>query len=127
MWGNRPGWFFSVIIAAVTGWLIWSLSQPEAMTKPSGQFTNLAEPIRLPVAPEEALPDVMTEDRDAGDQYWTAINAYLADPKPYDTFVVQNIKQVPKLNALDSIVNATSAKRAKIFLGKPELLINYKF
>src|SRR3954452_16522623 len=68
----------------------------------------------------------MNEERHAGDQYWTAINAYLADPKPYDSFAVTNIQQVAKLTALDSILNATTAKRAKIFLGKPELLVNYK-
>jgi hypothetical protein len=126
MWGNKPGWFISVVIVGVMGWLIWSLGQPEGLTPPSGQFKNLAEPIHLPVAPDEAVPGVMTEERDAGDQYWTAINAYLANPKPYDAFTVKDIKQVSTLNALDTILNGASAKRATIFLGKPEMLVNFR-
>ena len=49
------------------GWMIWSSATSRRLAKPSGQFKNLAEPIKLPVAPAERCPDVMTEDRDAGD------------------------------------------------------------
>jgi len=124
MWGNKQGWFISVIIAGVMGWLIWSLGRPEGISKPSGEF-NLTQKIELPVAPQDAMPGVMTDDSDAGDLYWQAIEAYRADPKPYDNFSPSNAKQANKLAALDPVLRATSARRASIFIKKPETLINY--
>jgi hypothetical protein len=126
MWGNKQGWFISVIIAGVMGWLIWSLGRPEGISKPSGEFV-LTNAIRLPVSPQEAMPGVMTDPSDAGDLYWQAIEAYRADPKPYDTFAVANARQATKLAALDPVLRATSADKASIFIKKPDTLINYEF
>lgn len=126
MWGNKQGWFISVIIAGVMGWLIFSLGRPEGISKPSGEF-DLTQEIRLPVAPGEAMLGVMTDPSDAGDLYWQAIEAYRADPKPYDTFTVANAPQASKLPALDPVLRATSANKASIFIKKPDTLINYRF
>jgi hypothetical protein len=126
MWGNKQGWFISVIIAGVMGWLIWSLGRPEGISKPSGEF-NLTSAIQLPVSPQDAMPGVMTDPSDAGDLYWQAIEAYRADPKPYDNFTVANARQATKLAALDPVLQATSANKATIFLKKPDALINYQF
>ena len=126
MWGNKQGWFISVIIAGVMGWLIWSLGRPEQISRPSGEF-NLTQEIHLPVSPQDAMPGVMTDPSDAGDLYWQAIEAYRADPKPYDSFTVANAQQANKLAALDPVLRATSANKATIFLKKPDTLINYQF
>src|SRR5690349_11438014 len=117
MWGNKQGWFISVIIAGVMGWLIFSLGRPEGISKPSGEF-DLTQEIRLPVAPGEAMLGVMTDPSDAGDLYWQAIEAYRADPQPYDTFTVANARQASKLPALDPVLRATSANKASIFIKK---------
>jgi hypothetical protein len=124
MWGNKPGWFISVIIAAVFGWLIWSLGRPEGISAPSGEF-NLTKEVRLPVAPEDALPGVMTDDRDAGDIYWQAIHLYLQNPKDYE--VANYYTRRKSLPAVDLLLSATSAKRATIFLKQPDAIVNYKF
>src|SRR5689334_15621610 len=114
MWGNKPGWFISAVILAVMGWMLWSFGRPEGVSPPSGQF-KLAEGIKLPVSPEEALPGVMTEDRDAGELYQQAIRIYQENPRGYDNFEVKHVERIPDLRALAFVVEATTAKRSKIF------------
>jgi hypothetical protein len=126
MWGNKPGWFISAVILAVMGWMLWSFGRPEGVSPPSGKF-NLAEGIKLPVSPEEALPGVMTEDRDAGDLYQQAIRIYQENPRGYDNFEVKHVERIPDLRALAFVTEGTTAKHAKIFAGKPETLVNYRF
>ena len=127
MWGNQQGWIISAVLAVLMGWMIWTFGQVEAMAAPSGQFTNLEEPIQLPIAPADIMPGVMTEDRDAGDTYRQAIKLYREDRKPYDKFEVVRLADAKKLSALELLLQASSAKRAKIFIDKPQTLVNYSF
>src|SRR5688572_19147247 len=84
MLGNKVGWLMSVLIALATGWIIVTFGRAPAIARPSGQFANLTAPIKLPVAPAEALPNVMTEGRDAGQEYRAAIQAYLGNASSCD-------------------------------------------
>jgi len=127
MWGNKPGWFLSAIILAVMVWMLWAFGRPEGISKPSGQFTNLNEPIKLPVSPVETLPGVMTEDRDAEALYLQAIRIYQENPRGYQQFEVKNTDRIPNLRALVFIVEGTSAKREKVFSATPATLVNYHF
>jgi hypothetical protein len=127
MWGNKEGWIISGIIVVLMGWMIWTLGRVEPIAKPSGQFSNLEEPIKLPVAPAEIIPGVMTEDRDAGDLYRQAIELYREKPKTYDKFEVTRIAEAKNLPALELVLQAGTAKRAKIFIDAPQTLVNYNF
>ncbi len=127
MWGNKEGWLVSTIILALMGWMLWTFGRPEGISKPSGQFANLTDPIRLPVLPDEVLPGIMTEDRDAGDAYWQAIQLYLADAKAYKTFDFKNVGKASEIKPVGLILKATGAKRASIFINRPQILVNYKF
>jgi hypothetical protein len=125
MWGNAFGWIVSAVIALGAGTALWTYGRPEAVPPPSGQF-DLKAVVKLPVAPEDGLPGVMTEDRDAGELYRQAITVYREDPKAYDNFELKNAAKANQLQGLELLAQATRANRAKIFTGKPELLINYK-
>jgi hypothetical protein len=127
MYGNRPGWLISVLIAVAMGWMIFNFGRAPAIGKPSGQFKNLAEPIKLPIPPDQALPGVMTQDRDAGEQYRQAIEAYLTDRRTYDKSEPKYYDRRDKLPAIDLLVSAAPAKRATIFSPKPETLVNYRY
>ena len=127
MWGNVQGWLISLVIVAIMGWKMWDLSQVAAMAPPSGQFKNLREPVALPIKPEDALPGVMTEDRDAGDLYWKAIEVYRADPTPYEKFEVTKPERFKELKAVALVLQGTSANNATIFIDRPEVLVNYKY
>lgn len=128
MWGNLPGWILSALIAVVFGGAIVKFGTPESIATPSGQFANLADPIKLPVSPEEAIPGLMVDaDKDAGEMYWQAIRIYEESPRIYDQFDIKHIDRVPDLKALNWIVDGASARKAKIFVGKPETLVNYRY
>ena len=127
MFGNKQGWIISVLIAAAMGWILVKFGQAPAIAKPSGQFVNLTQPIKLPIVPAEALPGVMTEDRDAGEQYRQAIQAYMDDRKTYDKAEPKYYDRRDKLPAIDLLVSAAPAKRATIFSPKPETLVNYRY
>jgi hypothetical protein len=127
MFGNRQGWIMSALIVLAMGWIIVKLGRVPGIAKPSGEFTNLTAPIKLPIGPAEALPNVMTEDRDAGDLYRQAIAAYVKDPKPYDKSEPKYYDRRDKLPAIDLLIKASTAKRASIFLPKPETLVNYRY
>ena len=137
MWGNRQGWVISAIIALVMGYMLWTLSRVGDVSPPSGEFKNLTARIELPVKPEQVVT-VMTDDRDAGDLYWKAIEQYQVNPDLYKNFlaprkrkpgeqpfsIVDNVNAVP---AVQLLVDATTANRATIFMRKPETLINYRY
>jgi hypothetical protein len=125
MFGNKIGWMLSVIIAGLMGWGIFVLGSAPVIAKPSGKFKNIATPINLPMSPSEALPGVMTEDRDAGDDYRQAIQLYLEDPRAYDKG--KQYDRRDKLPAIDLLVSAAKAKKASIFSAKPETLVNYRY
>jgi hypothetical protein len=78
------------------------------------------------MSPAEALPGVMTEDRDAGEQYRQALAQYLDDKKTYGGKGAYYDRR-DKLPAIDLLVAATSAKKANIFASKPETLVNYQY
>src|SRR5687768_9998258 len=119
MWGNKEGWLISLVLAALMGWWMWGLTKVSDIARPSGQFKNLREPIALPVKPEDALPGVMTEDRDAGNLYWKAIELYIADPEPYDKSTPKYVDRLDQLEAVRLLVEAAPAKDATIFARKP--------
>ena len=127
MWGNKEGWIVSVLIVGLMSWWIWDRSKVADIAAPSGQFKNLREPIALPMKPEEALPTVMTAERDAGDLYRKAIAVYLADPEPYDKSTPKYVDRLDQLEAVRLLVEAASAKDATIFAAKPETLVNYDY
>jgi hypothetical protein len=70
---------------------------------------------------------VLTEDRDAGEAYWEAIQLYRRFPADYRKFEPANLAKVSRLPAIKLLVESTSAKRASLFGPRPELLVNYKF
>lgn len=125
MFGNKIGWILSMIIAGLMGWGIFTLGAAPAIAKPSGKFKNLATPIHLPMSPDEALPGLMTEDRDAGDQYRQAIQLYLEDRRAYDKD--KQYDRRDKLPAIKLLVEAASARKASIFSATPETLVNYRY
>jgi hypothetical protein len=124
MFGNKEGWIISAIIVALMGWLLFSIGRLEPMSRPSGQFTNLRDPVKLPVAPDEALPGVMTQDRDAGEQYWQAVELYKKFPAGYK-FNPKEVDNASNLPAVRLLVEARNAKRATLFLDRPKVLVNY--
>jgi hypothetical protein len=99
----------------------------EPIPAPSGQFANLREPVRLPVAPADVVPGVMTDDRDAGEEYWRAIELYKRFPADYRRAELSNTTKISRLPALNLVVDGTSAKRATLFAQRSELLVNYKY
>jgi hypothetical protein len=127
MWGNKEGWLISLVIVSLMGWKMWDLSQVAAIAAPSGQFKNLREPIALPIKPEDAVPGLMTEERDAGDLYWKAIEVYRADPKPYEDFEVTKPETFKELQAVNLVLQGATANHATIFIDRPEVLVNYKY
>lgn len=129
MYGNKEGWMMSVVIVAVMAGLLWKfeLVTVPPIARPSGQFKNLREPIALPVKPEDALPGVMTEDRDAGDLYWQAIKVYRDAPATYDKSEPKYVDRLDELKAVNLLIEATAARNATIFARKPETLVNYKY
>jgi hypothetical protein len=95
------------------------------MSGPSGQFVNLRDPIKLPVSPDEALPDLLTQDRDAGEQYWQAVELYRKFPTGYKTFNPKEVDKAAGLPAVRLVVEARTAKRATLFLDRAKQLVNY--
>jgi hypothetical protein len=126
MFGNKEGWILSAVIVGLMGWMLLKMGRLEPMSEPSGQFSNLREPIKLPVAPADALPGVMTADRDAGDDYWKAVELYRQFPTDYKKFEPKNLAKVTRLPALNVLLDAAPAKKASIFIKRPALLVNYK-
>jgi dTDP-4-amino-4,6-dideoxygalactose transaminase len=60
MFGNKPGWIVSVLIALAMGGLIWKLGTLPPTTPPSGMFdAYLLSPIELPVT-ERLAREVLT-------------------------------------------------------------------
>ena len=127
MFGNKEGWILSAVIAGLLGWMFLKLGRLEPIPAPSGQFANLSAPVQLPVAPADAVPGVMTEDRDAGEQYWQAIELFRKFPTDYRRSELSNTAKVARLPALNLVIEGASAKRANLFAQRPEVLVNYKF
>ena len=127
MFGNKEGWILSAVIVALMGWMFTKIGRLEPIPEPSGQFANLDAPVQLPVAPADVLPGVMTEDRDAGDQYWEAIELFRKFPTDYRRSELSNTAKVARLPAINLVLEGTSAKHASLFVQRPEVLVNYKF
>lgn len=133
MWGNRAGWIISVVIALLLGLLLYQLGTVGKPTPPSGEFANLTKPLALPVKPETVYP-IFKEQRDAGDQYWQAIDEYVARKRDYDNFFTpkqEGFSRVKNASIVEPgmklLLAAAPATEAKIFIRKPELLVNFKY
>ncbi len=145
MWGNRQGWIYSVIIAAMMIWFMWDLAGVPPPPTPSGQFPQLWKPIELPVSPDSIHP--ANDVCDAGDNYRKAIDHYLRDPKLYDRFynplperppsgkaqpapdriqaIDKRLSGLSNLEAIELIVKAASCRDVRLFVRNPEEIVNY--
>jgi hypothetical protein len=133
MWGSKEGWLISAIIAGLMGWLIWTMGQVGKPSPPSGDFPQLTARIEVPIKPESVVP-IFTESRDAGDEYWQAVSEYLAKKDIYDNFFAPKEPKFSRLDKLSTVepamkllLQATAATEAKIFIRKPQLLVNYEY
>lgn len=133
MWGNKPGWLISALIAVLMGVILYVFGTPGSTTPPTGEFPKYAKPLEPPIKPETVVT-ILTEKRDAGDQYWQAIDEYKNNKRDYDSFFtpkeknfsrLKNLKQVEP--AMKLLLAAAPAQDARIFIRKPELLVNYKY
>jgi hypothetical protein len=127
MWGNLPGWVISGIMLVATGWAIFSLEKmgvTTAATAMGRDQENLSR-MQLPVSPE-SVATFMTGPCDSGDFYRQAIEAFKRDRTSIEAFVRQpSLAGIPSHPGLDLIRRGTNCQRARIFLDRPDEVVNY--
>lgn len=125
MFGNRPGWIIAgIILLLECAGVFYALSfdnysPPSELTTP----TSLAA-INLPAAPPGIAPPAGTAD--ALSLYRSAIAEYLSRAAEIEAMIRDSDRSgLSKLNALDQIMAAGSAKGDTLFADQLDQLVSY--
>ena len=121
MWGNAPGWAISAVMVLATAGLLYYLSLPPEVSRPSGLIPMAYNAIELPAVPA-GVASPGTNDCDAGEAYRKAINACLENPKSYQDAVHAGPSELPGVRLL---LDARGCSRMRLFVDTPRELINY--
>src|SRR5690242_796238 len=121
MWGNAQGWAISAVMMLATAGMLYYLSLPPEVSKPSGLVPLAYKPVELPVNPGTVVPPG-TRDCDAGQMYRQAIDAYLKNPKPYQNAIHAKAEE---LAAVQFVLKARDCGGMRLFVDMPWELINY--
>jgi hypothetical protein len=127
MWGNRLGWGISLVIVIVTMVLLYLFAQMVGTVTPPTELVTSGgalEAIELPAPPRSVVPEVMVADCDAGELYWRAIDAYLANPRPYEHFLAQP-NAGASLPEIKLLLEAAACSRMRLFIDRPDAVVTY--
>jgi len=127
MWGNRLGWILAVIVLLLEGVAVWAVSSFDRVSAPS-DFSSNAQylaPLNFPLAATSVVAS-MTRSDDTGATYRKAIDEVLSDRDAYETFVDSGRdSDIPKLEAIHLLQDASTSLHAKLFVDDPGQVINY--
>lgn len=128
MWGNSLGWLISACLAVALGGWLWMVATGSSPTPATAFGTNpqTLAALALPALPEAALGP--REHCDAGPLYRRAIAGYEADRTIYEDFSrlgKLTSKDVPRLQAIEWLVEASKCDDMKLFATSPGELVTY--
>jgi tetratricopeptide (TPR) repeat protein len=130
MFGNRVGWFFSLLIVVGTSGFLVLMYKHGTDASPPGPVGERAASytMQLPIDPR-SLATYMSEPADAVELYKKAIAAYQANPRPFNAFVDRGNLQSPELaeiqSTMDLLLKSRTAKNPGVFKDRPGELITY--
>jgi hypothetical protein len=130
MFGNLQGWIVSLIIAGLTGGMIYWKGVPEGISKPTGGLNVAMAPAVITPDPKTVLPPGTT-DADAGEVYRELASAVAAKERAYDDF--QRAGDAKKKRAavkplepdMDLLIRAAECGRMTLFAKNPGEVVNY--
>jgi hypothetical protein len=130
MWGNRLGWTISACIVLATAAMLFVVARASQRTPPTAfarEQRNFVA-LELPEPPAVVIGN-QAAGGDAGPLYRKAIETYLADRVPYDTFADSGRLEsdaARRLAAVDLVVQAADCQTmSSLVAGRPAELINY--
>ena len=127
MWGNAKGWIISLILAVALGAALARSAVPYQTTAPTRDpaLAIATSRISLATLPTSLVP--ADDPCDAGDNYRAALDAYLKNPAPYDTFRTHaELDRLGEIPAIDQIVGGTHCALMKFFQTHPADLVDYQ-
>lgn len=130
MFGNRVGWFFSLLILVATCGFLAIIYKHGTDAAPPGPVGERAASytMQLPIDPR-SFATYMTEPIDAVESYKKAIAAYQENRRPFNAFVERGNLKSPDLTeiqpTMDLLLKARTAKNSGVFKDRPAELVTY--
>ena len=129
MYGNTLGWSISAVIVLLTAGMIALLEKVGGTSGLSSEFAahpQYLEKLALPADPRSLVP--MGEGCASGEAYRAAIEAVRGEPVKYEDFLLSRSgAAVPKLPAVDKVLEGARCTTMTLFYRKPDEVVNYKF